>query len=122
MRTLALAAIVSLAGCDALAEAGDRTLFDKVVAARERMHTRHVAAANLQTAISFGDLVRARADAQIIAGLDESETLSNWSPYFDDVRTAAEQVAAAPDTITLAKTFATLGLACARCHTAVPAR
>jgi hypothetical protein len=92
-----------------------------VIAARARMHTRFAAAQGIQLAIGMDDLDRARGDARRIASLDEPGILPAWRPYVDDIRAAADQVAATTDTAPAGRAMARLGRACALCHEATGA-
>jgi hypothetical protein len=121
MRALALLALSSMIGCEAFADT-DTKLVDKVVAARERMHARYVAATNIQTAIALSDLPRAQTEARAIMALDEPDLLPQWRPYIDAIQSSAQQIAAATDIGTAARTSAALGRRCASCHEAVPAK
>lgn len=91
-------------------------------AAQRRMHARFAAASNIQQAIAFGDLERARAEARDIAALDESEVSLTWQPYFDSVRDAAHQVELSGSLLDAARLTAMLGQRCASCHVAIGAR
>jgi hypothetical protein len=110
---------VALAGCDALADP-DRDLTQKVTKIREHMHVRFAATNGIRTALTYGDLPRARAEARIVADLGEREILPQWSPYVDNVRAAASQITKSEDLVTTAKQLALLGWRCAQCHEAVP--
>ncbi len=115
-------AAAGLAGCDPTADRDPKSLAERVVAARERMHERYTAASAMQRAISLGDLDRARAEARLIATRDEPDFLPEWRPYLDEIRGAAARMAASTDTPTAARTMAQLGRACARCHEATDAK
>jgi cytochrome c553 len=123
MRASSLLLLTCIAGCQASADPSPppaRDLAAKVVALRERMHVRFAATNGVRTAISLGDLDRAHAEARTVAQLDEPDVLPAWRPYVDDIRAAAAQIVLAKDTVTAAKTMATLGRECAACHEAVP--
>lgn len=122
MRTLALA-ICLVGGCDALANEQDsRDLISKVQEVRARMHERFAASRRIESAIAFGDLDRAHAEADTIAMLEDPDVLVEWQPYLENVRHAAAQVVAAPDLASAARTSAVLGRRCAQCHEAAHAK
>lgn len=91
-------------------------------AAERRMHERFEAASNIQRAIAFGDLERARAEAQDIAAMDDSRVSLTWQPYFEAVRDAAHQVELSTSLVEAARAAAWLGQRCADCHVAIGAR
>ncbi len=98
------------------------SLVQKIVAARQRMHSRYTAVAAMQRAIGIGDLDRARAEAISLEAASEPEFLPEWQPYVEAIRRDAAQVAESTDTMTAAKTMAQLGRSCARCHEATQAK
>ncbi len=121
MRLSIVLLALGLAACEATGDRDPKSLADRVVAARERMHERYKAASAMQQAIGLGDLDRVRAEARRIAVQPEPDFLPEWRPYLDEIRGAAERVATSNDPVTCAKTMAQLGRACARCHEATEA-
>jgi len=117
-----LAAVLVLAGCQAVGDPDLPTLADRVTAARDRMHGRFTAAKATQLAIALGDLDRAHAEARRIAMQDEPDLRPEWQPYIEDIRRAATQITESADLVTAAKTMAQLGRECARCHEATQAK
>jgi hypothetical protein len=114
-----LVVVFAAAGCDALADT-DPELVQKLTEIHQHMHARFAATNNIRTAIAYGDIRRAKAEAQIVADLDEPDILPQWKPYVDNVRAAALQIAKSEDTVTASKQLAVLGWRCAQCHEAVP--
>lgn len=63
--------VIGLVGCEAAGDRDPKSLAERVVVARERMHERYTAASSMQRAIGFGDLRRrARVAAVGRAGCD----------------------------------------------------
>ena len=100
---------------------GDKSLVQAMLEIQGRMHERFAAANRMQYAISLSDLGRAHREAKLIADLDEPDVLPMWKPYVDDIRGAARAVMATEDPMAAARTMASLGRACARCHQAAKA-
>ncbi|MEO8548627.1 MAG: hypothetical protein ABI678_01590 [Kofleriaceae bacterium] len=88
----------------------------QIEAANQRMHARFGAARQLEYAIARSDLVGARANAHLIAQLDEPDLMKAWQPYMIDVRSAARQIEIAGDTTLAATRTGVLGQRCAECH------
>jgi hypothetical protein len=86
------------------------------------MHRRFEAAVSAREAIERGDVIRVRAAARTISLLAEPDVLPEWQPFVSAIRTAAADVTTASDTISAARSFATLGERCADCHVAANAR
>lgn len=87
-----------------------------------RMHARYAASRTIQTAIAFGDLARARTEANMIASVYEPAIRDEWQPYLAQLRAAAQQVAVTPDLPAAARMSALLGRRCAQCHDATHAK
>lgn len=119
MRRFIVFALV--AGCGLLDDA-PRSLSEKVTRAREHMHQRFASTTAIGHAIAFGDLERARSDARTVADLDEPDVLPQWKPYFENLKSAAAQVADADDLASAANALAEVGRRCARCHEATDAK
>lgn len=109
------------AGCGLLDDA-PRSFGEKVTRAREHMHQRFSSTNAIGHAIAFGDLDRAKSEARTVADLDEPDVLPQWKPYFENLKTAAAQVADADDLASAANALAEVGRRCARCHEATDAK
>jgi len=97
---------------------GDKSLAQAVLEVSGRMHDRFAATNRMHYAISLSDLERAHREAKLVADLEEPDILPIWKPYIEDIRAAARGVIATQDPIAAARSMATLGRACARCHQA----
>lgn len=109
-------------GCESIgSEQDQRDLVAKLQEVRDHMHARFAASRRIEMAIAFGDLDRARSEAQAIATVDEPAARAEWQPYIQNVRSAAEQITQATDTPAAARASAQLGRRCAECHAAARA-
>ena len=119
---LAMLIASSFTGCGAATEISAQDVPAKAFAVRDRMHDRFAATRRLELAIASSQLEAARAEAGVLARLDEPDLLPAWQPYVEQIRASAREIEQTPDLVAAAMTSAVLGQRCAGCHEATAAR
>lgn len=83
---------------------------------KQHMREHFATVSDLQRAIARGHLDAAKEDARWIAEHEEAPQLAEWTPFVDEMKKAARDVAAAQDLPSAAAVASRLGRACSRCH------
>ncbi|CAN5791121.1 hypothetical protein BH11MYX2_BH11MYX2_07790 [soil metagenome] len=83
---------------------------------QEHMREHFATVSDLQRAIARGHLDVAKQDARWLVEHEEAHQLVDWTPFVDEMKKAASDVAAAPDLPSAAAVASRLGRACGRCH------